>query len=178
MKIYHGTISVLNGIHLNSTGSSKDFGDGVYLSSNIEQATKIADRLHEKSSRSGEHSQKIIYCFDIGLDNMRRQLNVKEFRKSTEEWMDLVTAFRAGIESGKYDVIIGPTVGNEGWRILNKECFIHFDNNINKFYRTKEDKEIIADKIKTYIYGTQYCFKNEKAFRWLENYFIGRRIVC
>lgn len=177
MNLYHGTISVFNDIRLTNSEGKKDFGPGFYLTDDIKQATGIAARLHERGMISGMYSQRLIYYFDINLEIMRRQLNVKEFKESNEEWLDLVVAFRSGLQPSKADVIVGPTADNRTWSILNRECFPYFDNSLNKFYRTKKEKKIIVDKLKPYVYGTQYCFKNEKAFRWLKNFFIERRAV-
>lgn len=177
MKIYHGTISIFDKIRLVNSPGTKDFGCGFYTTNDVNHAKSIAVRLHRKSMVSGIESHMFIYSYNINKQDMREQLEVKEFLKGTADWLDLLAAFRAGSIPINADVIIGPTADNAATAILNQLCFPNFDSVSNKLNLTKEQKEDVINRLKPHIFGTQYCFKTKKSLRWLSKFFIEMREI-
>lgn len=179
MRLYHGT-NEINLKYLSCINSKKDndFGIGLYLTSNEEQAKIWAK---QKAKRTGTDIGAV-YESEIDVDNI--SLKTLKYAKDEEDYNYLIYICRCEAESvanetitnfKNVDIIYGPMVRN----IAKLKCAIrrfHGDDipilsmkdkiksinyNIECDVATFEDLER-----KINLYGdenNQYCFKSDKA---------------
>lgn len=98
-KLYHGTRkifknSIINGINLDAGRLNLDFGHGFYMTSDLGQAIKWANRLDDPC------------VLEFILDTA--ELNTKEFCVPDIEWARFVVSNRLGMPVKQYDVVSGP----------------------------------------------------------------------
>ena len=155
MKLYHGTNMVFDSIDLKQSKPNKDFGQGFYLSDNLEQAQALAQARVELA---GGIPTVLIYDFDADLLSSG-ELKVKTFDEYTEEWAEFILANRNNrteIPVHDYDVVIGPIandrVGLQLWKYNNHD--------INMSTLIKRLKYMKGMTI-------QYYFGSEKAIKHL-----------
>lgn len=176
MKLYHGTLADFNNIQLINSDGTKDFGFGFYTTDSLEHAKGRAENLYEKR-HSAFGIKKYVYSYNIAKTDLRKSLLVKEFNKATVEWLDIISAFRLGLNPIEADVIIGPTADARAVQILNEYCFRHIDIDTGKLLMENSTKKYIMNRLRLNEYGTQYCFKTNKAVLWLNQHFSERREI-
>ena len=92
--VYHGGYTPVEDPEICVGRNIKDFGVGFYCTIIKEQAQRWARR----------YDAKIVSIYDVRLN---QDLNIKEFREMTDEWLDFVVNCRRGIEHD-YDIVEGP----------------------------------------------------------------------
>ena len=93
MTVYHGGYMPVEHPQIRVGKNTKDFGTGFYCTIIKEQAQRWARR----------YDTKIVSIYEVRLNS---KLNIKEFRKMTDEWLDFIIACRSG-KSHEYDIVIG-----------------------------------------------------------------------
>lgn len=174
VKLYHGTDKInLNYLSSGKSKKDNDFGEGLYFTSNLEQAKAW-------SIKRGK-SKGAVYEIEIDLDNPL--LNIKSYNeKEIKELLyycrcenvDLANEFIEGFE--KADIVYGRMLGSiplfkKYVRQFHGEniSVLHNSNNIKSInYNVKCDIVNFEDlEKKMEFIGTkgndQYCFKSEKA---------------
>ena len=106
--VYHGGYTPVENPEICVGRNTKDFGVGFYCTIIKEQAQRWARR----------YDAKIVSIYDVRLN---QDLNIKEFREMTDEWLDFVVNCRRGIEHD-YDIIEGPMADDQIWNYV--EAFI------------------------------------------------------
>ena len=106
--VYHGGYTPVEDPEICVGRNIKDFGVGFYCTIIKEQAQRWARR----------YDAKIVSIYDVRLN---QDLNIKEFREMTDEWLDFVVNCRRGIEHD-YDIIEGPMADDQIWNYV--EAFI------------------------------------------------------
>lgn len=99
MTVYHGDYQPVQHPEIRKGRYTKDFGDGFYCTIIKEQAQKWARR----------YDTAIVSIYDVIINS---QLNMKEFKEMTEEWLDFIIACRSG-ETHDYDIVIGATADDQ-----------------------------------------------------------------
>ena len=94
MTVYHGGYTPIQNPEIRIGRNTKDFGNGFYCTIIKEQAQRWAKR----------YNTKIVSIYDV---RMNSNLNVKEFREMSEEWLDFIIACRSG-KAHRYDIVEGP----------------------------------------------------------------------
>lgn len=124
MKLYHGTNMDFDSIDLKKSKPGKDFGQGFYLSDNLEQARALAQARVElvggvPTILSFEFDERLLESGD---------LKVKTFDDYTEEWAEFILANRNNRTVDPvhdYDIVIGPIandrVGLQLWKFNNHD---------------------------------------------------------
>ena len=97
--VYHGGYTPVENPEICVGRNTKDFGVGFYCTIIKEQAQRWARR----------YDAKIVLIYDVRLN---QDLNIKEFREMTDEWLDFVVNCRRGIEHD-YDIIEGPMADDQ-----------------------------------------------------------------
>ncbi|MDR0853851.1 MAG: DUF3990 domain-containing protein [Clostridiales Family XIII bacterium] len=116
--LYHGTFENFSEIDISKSAPKKDFGQGFYLTNDIDQAKKFA-RL--KAVRENRRQGYLLTFNFTESDN----LSVKQFTSSNEEWFDFVLRNRgAGNYASKgpnesCDIVIGPVANDAVGVVLN-----------------------------------------------------------
>ena len=93
MTVYHGGYTPGETPEIRIGRNTKDFGIGFYCTIIKEQAQRWARR----------YDTKIVSIYDVRLN---QDLNIKEFREMTDEWLDFIISCRSG-KVHDYDIVIG-----------------------------------------------------------------------
>ena len=109
MKLYHGSNIVVDQPTVDKGKPFKDFGQGFYLSDNLEQAMEMAERVVE---RVGAKQTPVVTTFEFDEFAMTDgSLEVKRFETYSEEWAEFVLRNRdrkTPQPYHKYDIVYGP----------------------------------------------------------------------
>lgn len=153
MILYHGSILSVSAPMLVPQNRFLDFGYGFYTTTNKTQAIGFADKV-TKRRREGMPTVSI-YAF--AEEQAFTDCTVLRFDAPDEEWLDFVSANRAGQYNGKiYDLIYGPVANDDVYT-----TFTLYTAGI----LTKE-QTIAALKVKK-LYN-QLVFTSEKALSFLK----------
>lgn len=87
MRIYHGSIEVVNNPTIRQSNRTLDYGTGFYTTTSLEQAKAWVKR--KMSGQGLTHGYLNVYDFDFSA---MRKLNCLSFDKPTEQWLDFVMA--------------------------------------------------------------------------------------
>lgn len=105
MKIYHGSDVVVKEPKILQSNRLLDFGIGFYTTSNKEEASRWA----EKVSLRNNTGKKFLSIYSFDIEKAKKELNIIEFTKADEKWLDFITANRRGKEMAEeYDIVMGP----------------------------------------------------------------------
>jgi len=117
MKIYHGSIIVVEKPTIIASQRLLDFGKGFYTTSNKRQAERWA---LIKNKRQLENSIAIVSIYDIpDIPVLRKKYQVKVFKKANEAWLDFVFANRKGVLEHEFDIVVGPVANDTLYATLS-----------------------------------------------------------
>lgn len=104
MILYHGSNTAIESIDLSKSKKYKDFGRAFYLSSEREQALKMAKA---KTIQFGGEAVVTTFEYD---DDACSNLSVKEFPHYSREWAEFVYNNRNEQQDfhHNYDIVFGP----------------------------------------------------------------------
>lgn len=105
MTVYHGGYTAVDTPEIRKGRNTKDFGTGFYCTIIKEQAQRWAKR----------YDTKIVSIYDVSLDS---NLNIKEFREMSEEWLDFIINCRSGQEHN-YDIVIGAMADDQIYNYIS-----------------------------------------------------------
>jgi hypothetical protein len=160
--LFHGTVHFFENPDLSKCKDRKDFGRGFYLSDDINHSKSLAKgRLMNPTVKSYLYSYRV----DIE-DAIKYGLNVHKFDRPNYEWLDYISNNRTLQTVEEYDIVIGPTADAAAQKIIMNYCVSD---------RSNKDKDNAIRELNALKYGTQYCFKTEKAIEYLNTTFVERR---
>ncbi len=159
MQYYHGTDKAFRNFDLGKAGNYKDFGMGVYLSEEFWHAETVAKK------RNGEHAYVMEY--DVNIDEMRKTLKVKEFKKTSETWVKFVLHNRNALIQSEYDVIIGATADANAQTEIEKFYRFHKNRQPTK----KEYRELIV-RLAVHKYPKQVCLRSQRAVDYFDKKYL------
>lgn len=142
MKVYHGSSVAVSVPEIRRGRFSKDFGEGFYCTTLLEQAKRWASR--KKPSVVSVYE----YLPSVGL-------KVLEFTEMTDEWLDFIVNCRRGT-SHDYDIVIGA--------MANDQVFNYINDYVDGIL-TKEQFWVLAKFKKP---TNQICFCSENALKCLK----------
>ena len=147
MKLYHGSNVEVKEPSLHYSAKNRDFGQGFYLTPDINQAKSWAI----KKANSTQIGRPIVSIYEID-DSELNKLNMKKFEIADEEWFNYVLKNRIDKDYyDNYDVVIGPIANDGTYQVLN----LYTRNLITKATAILE--------LKSFKLKDQYTFKTEKA---------------
>lgn len=150
MYLYHGSPFLFDRPEPSKGKSYRDFGAGFYLAENEIDAISIA----LKNSYDG-----YIYTYEVDENSIFRSLRVREFDSFTDDCLSFIYDNRMGISVAGYDVIIGPTAGDQVNPLFER------------YRRERPSFDSIVGELRRGItntrFGIQWCFKNASAIRML-----------
>lgn len=142
ITVYHGWYQAVKRPEIRVGRNTKDFGNGFYCTIIKEQAERWAKR----------YTTKVVSIYDVRLD---MELNIKEFKAMTDEWLEFIVSCRSG-KSHNYDIVIGTMADDQIYNYISD----YMDGVI-----TKEQFWILAK----FKYPThQIAFCTEKALKYLK----------
>lgn len=142
ITVYHGWYQAVKRPEIRVGKNTKDFGNGFYCTIIKEQAERWAKR----------YTTKVVSIYDVRLD---MELNIKEFKTMTDEWLEFIVSCRNG-KSHNYDIVIGTMADDQIYNYISD----YIDGTI-----TREQFWAMA-KFKYPIYQTAFC--TEKALKCLK----------
>ena len=151
MKIYHGSIEIVEKPEIRVSNRTLDYGHGFYTTSSYEQAEAwVKRRMDEKKTSQG-------YVCVYELDEVAMQeMNTLLFDTPTEEWVDFVMKNRT--QKGyvhEYDIVYGPVANDRVYA-----SFALYEGGLI-------NKQTLISELKTYKLVDQYLFHTEKALQAL-----------
>ncbi len=105
MTVYHGGYMPVEHPQIRIGRNTKDFGPGFYCTIIKEQAERWAKR----------YDKKIVSIYEVRLNT---NLNIKEFKEMTDEWLDFIIACRSG-ELYDYDIVIGAMANDQIYNFVS-----------------------------------------------------------
>lgn len=141
MKLYHGSIQIVEKPEIRISRFNKDFYFGFYCTSIEEQAIRWATRFGSGYINVYEYVENA-------------NLKILRFEKMTDEWLDFIFACRSG-KVHDYDIVEGPMA----------------DDTIFNYVQSFIDGQITREAfwgLAKFKYPThQICFNTEKALATL-----------
>lgn len=105
ITVYHGWYQVVKRPEIRVGRNTKDFGNGFYCTIIKEQAERWAKR----------YTTKVVSIYDVRLDV---ELNIKEFKAMTDEWLEFIVSCRSG-KSHNYDIVIGAMADDQIYNYIS-----------------------------------------------------------
>ena len=151
MKIYHGSIEIVEKPEIRESNRTLDYGQGFYTTSSYEQAEAwVKRRMDEKKT-----SQGYVCVYELDEATMQ-EINTLLFDTPTEEWVDFVMKNRT--QKGyvhEYDIVYGPVANDRVYA-----SFALYEGGLI-------NKQTLISELKTYKLVDQYLFHTEKALQAL-----------
>lgn len=151
MKLYHGSLEIVDHPEIRKVVRTLDYGDGFYATTSFQQAEAwVRRRAKENGSVKGYVN---VYEFDF---SSLRKLNSLLFAKPSDEWVDFVMANRT--QNGfthSYDIVYGPVANDRVYA-----AFALYEGGVL-------GKASLIRELKTYKLVDQYLFHTEEALRYL-----------
>lgn len=147
MKIYHGSLEVVEHPMILQPDRLLDYGKGFYATTSERQAWEwVERRMRERQADSGYVN---VYEFD---EKKLEELKTLVFSEPTEEWAEFVMANRTKREfAHDYDIVYGP--------VANDRVYLQF----GLYESGAIGVETLIRELKTYKLVDQYLFHTEKA---------------
>lgn len=151
MKIYHGSIEMVECPEIRESNRTLDYGQGFYPTTSYEQAEAwVRRRMNEKRTSRG-------YVCAYELDESALQnLKTLIFEQPTEEWVDFVMKNRT--QKGyvhDFDIVYGPVANDRVYA-----AFALYEGGLI-------NKQALIAELKAYKLVDQYLFHTEKALQTL-----------
>ena len=105
MTVYHGGYQPVEKPEIRKGRNTKDFGTGFYCTIIKEQAQRWSRR----------YNTKIVSVYDV---NMNFNLNIREFKEMTEDWLDFIITCRSG-KAHNYDIVIGAMADDQIYNYIS-----------------------------------------------------------
>lgn len=147
MKIYHGSLEVVEQPIILKPNRKLDYGDGFYTTTSKKQAKEWVERRMLEKHLTGGHIN--VYEFD---DKMLPELNCLIFPEPNEEWAEFVMANRTKYNfTHDYDIVYGP--------VANDRVYLQF----GLYEAGAISVDTLIRELKTYKLIDQYLFHTDKA---------------
>lgn len=151
MKVYHGSLEIVEHPMILCPNRKLDYGEGFYTTTSEKQSKEWAERrMFEKHSDSGYVN---IYEFD---ETKLSELKSLFFTEPGNDWAEFVMANRTrkGF-THDYDIVYGP--------VANDKVYLQF----GLYESGVISVETLIRELKTYKLVDQYLFHTEKALETL-----------
>ena len=151
MKLYHGSLDIVDKPELRKSNRTLDYGSGFYTTTSFKQAESwVRRRMKENNAEQGYIN---VFEFDNNVLNI---LNCLVFHAPTEEWVDFVMRNRT--QKGfihAYDIVYGPVANDRVYA-----AFALFEGGLL-------NKQNLIAELKTYKLVDQYLFHTDAALQTL-----------
>jgi hypothetical protein len=151
MKLYHGSLVVVNNPEIRETSHTLDYGRGFYTTTSYEQAEAWVKR--KKNELKTDKGYVNVYEFN---ESALRKFKCLIFYKPTEEWVDFVMQNRTikGFRHD-YDIVYGPVANDRVYA-----AFALYEGGIL-------NKQELIRELRTYQLVDQYLFHTEATLQTL-----------
>ncbi len=151
MKIYHGSLEIVESPKILQPNRKLDYGKGLYTTTSEQQSKEwVERRMRENKADSGFVN---IYEFD---ESKMQELKCLTFPEPTKEWADFVMANRTKKRfTHDYDIVYGP--------VANDRVYLQF----GLYESGAIGIDTLIRELKTYKLVDQYLFHTDKALATL-----------
>ena len=150
MKLYHGSLEVVEKPEIRQSNRTLDYGSGFYTTTDYAQAEQWAKR-RLKNHKDGAY----VNIYEIDIETVRKA-NTLWFDSPSEEWVDFVYSNRNDRNfTHKYDYVYGP--------VANDRVYAQFA----LYEAGLIDKQTLIRELKTYTLVDQLLFHTPYALRAL-----------
>ena len=151
MKLYHGSLEIVDGSEIRESKRTLDYGAGFYTTTSFQQAEAWVRRRIKENHVS--HGYVNFYEFDF---SSVRKMNSLIFAKPSDEWVDFVMANRTQKHyDHTYDLVYGPVANDRVYA-----AFALYEGGVL-------DKQSLIRELKTYKLVDQYLFHTEESLSYL-----------
>lgn len=155
MKVYHGSLVVVEKPEIRVSDRYLDFGYGFYTTTNEEQAIKWTEK---QKNRKGTNIG-YVSMYDFNIEKAKSELKIICFDKADKEWLNFVCVNRKGQCQETYDIVIGPVADDGVYEVV-------------RFYEIGVyDLEETFKRLRVEEHYNQVLFHTEKSLEYLK--FIG-----
>lgn len=152
MKVYHGSLEVVETPEIRTANRTLDYGKGFYATTSAKQAEDwTLRRMKERYALKG-------YVNEYELnEEMAKAMQCLTFKSPTDEWLDFVMANRT--QRGfthTYDIVFGPVANDRVYA-----AFALYEGGV------LGKSELIAE-LRTYKLVDQFLFHTEKSLKTLK----------
>lgn len=153
-KLYHGTDQQFETFDFKYAKSFKDFGKGFYLTSNLQQAQKWAQKKGWKKGTA------YIYSYEVkGIADT--ELKVLELLQYNKQWLDFISRCRMEGFEADYDIIYDRMADSQ---------YSDIADILQEYVAEERSADEAVNKIKwKQTEADQYCFKSKKGLSYLHN---------
>ncbi|MCQ2244747.1 MAG: DUF3990 domain-containing protein [Bacteroidaceae bacterium] len=150
MKIYHGSLEIVEHPEIRKPNRTLDYGEGFYTTTDYKQAKDWVMRHKRK------HNLGYVNIYEVDMQEIRRQ-NTLWFDTPTEEWIDFVDSNRNKTWfTHNYDFVYGPVANDRVYA-----AFALYESGIL-------NKEELLRELKVYNLVDQLLFHTDAALKFLE----------
>ena len=151
MKIYHGSIEMVECPEIRESNRTLDYGQGFYTTTSYEQAEAwVRRRMNEKRTSRGYVC--VYELNEAALESLKTLI----LEQPTEEWVDFVMKNRT--QRGyvhEFDIVYGPVANDRVYA-----AFALYEGGLI-------NKQALIAELKAYKLVDQYLFHTEKALQAL-----------
>lgn len=150
MRLYHGSLEIVENPQIIPPTRTLDYGAGFYTTTSYEQAEQWVQR---RMSVQAKRDYINIYELD---KNATSETNTLWFNEPTEKWIDFIMSKRI-LKDFKhdYDLVYGPVANDRVYA-----AFALYENDLL-------DKEGLIKELKTYKLVDQMLFHTDKSLKYL-----------
>ena len=151
MKLYHGSLEIVQEPRIIKPTRTLDYGTGFYTTTSYEQAEQWVRRRMTAQANVG-------YINVYEMDNASMsEMNILWFDEPTEEWVDFVMSNRTLINfEHNNDLVYGPVANDRVYA-----AFALYESELL-------DKEGLIKELKTYKLVDQMLFHTDKSLKYLK----------
>lgn len=153
LRIYHGSIFVVEKPNLEVLNFRTDFGKGFYTTTDLEQAKRWSG-IKKKRLEKGNRIKQYVNIYEYTENN---NLNILNFEEATEEWLKFVYKNRQseGLIH-EYDIVKGPVANDNLYQVL-----VGYENGTYNIEET-------IKRLKTYLFSNQVSFHTNEALNCIK----------
>lgn len=160
MKLYHGSLEVIENPKIIKPTRTLDYGAGFYTTTSCEQAELwVKRRMLSSQAKIG-----YINIYELNESSIS-EIDVLWFDEPTEEWVDFVMSNRTLIDfTHNHDLVYGPVANDRVYA-----AFALYESDLL-------DKEGLIKELKTYRLVDQMLFHTDRSLQYLK-YIESKEIV-
>ena len=151
MKVYHGSLEIVETPEIREPNRTLDYGSGFYTTTSSEQAEEWVRR----KMKSNRVAKGFVNEYELDIDNLQ-SVKCLLFESPTDEWIDFVMNNRLNKDFvHDYDIVYGPVANDRVYT-----CFALYEGGLMS-------KQNLLAELKTYELVDQYLFHTEQALQLL-----------
>lgn len=150
MKVYHGSLDIVQCPAILKSNRSLDYGSGFYATTSYEQAESWVIRKMQQSNVKVGYVN--VYEYEESKD-----LNILSFNEPTSKWAEFVRRNRKELAyKHEYDIVYGPVANDKVYA-----AFSLYESGIL-------DVDTLIKTLKTYKLVDQFLYHTEKALQTIK----------